>query len=168
MKLFVALFLIVLLQRGVELSIAKRNERSLKAYGGIEKGQSHYHLIVGLHIAFFVSLLLEVLFIGARPAPWYWIPLGFFLLAQIIRVWALTSLGVFWNTKIIVLPGADIVTKGPYKYVKHPNYLVVAVEILTLPLIFQTYLTAIVFTVLNAVLILGVRIPEEERALRGV
>ncbi|HET6872075.1 MAG TPA: isoprenylcysteine carboxylmethyltransferase family protein, partial [Sporolactobacillaceae bacterium] len=97
---------------------------------------------------------------------WECAPLIIFILCQVFRIWVLTSLGPFWNTKILVLPGAEVVVKGPYRYIKHPNYLVVALEILVLPLIFQAFLTAFVFTLLNACLLLGVRIPAEERALK--
>lgn len=152
-------------QRLVELAIAKSNEKSLKSRGAVEAGQEHYRWIVLLHVAFFLSFIVEVVVYDVRPADWYWLPLSLFVVAQILRVWALVSLGRFWNTKIIILPDANVVSRGPYRFLKHPNYLVVAVEIIALPLIFQAYVTAVVFTVLNAILILGVRIPAEEKAL---
>ncbi|MFP3360072.1 isoprenylcysteine carboxylmethyltransferase family protein, partial [Planococcus sp. SIMBA_143] len=87
------------------------------------------------------------------------IMLGIFVLAQFLRFWTIKSLGRFWNTKIIVLPDANVVKKGPYRYIKHPNYVIVALEIISLPLIFSSYITAIVFTLLNGILLLKVRIP---------
>ncbi|MGV3487477.1 MAG: isoprenylcysteine carboxyl methyltransferase family protein [Tuberibacillus sp.] len=165
MILFFILLIIVITQRIVELIIARRNEARLKQQGAYEVGGEHYKWIVLLHVLFFIMLIMEVSFFNKRPASWFWIPLALFLLAQWVRVWAIKSLGVYWNTKIIVLPGAEAVSNGPYRYVRHPNYLIVATEILTLPLIFQAYFTAVVFTFLNSIIILGVRIPDEEKAL---
>src|SRR5690606_20225813 len=96
----------------------------------------------------------------------WWVFLIVFAAAQILRVWALASLGRFWNTKILVLPGAKKVKKGPYRWLPHPNYIVVALEILSLPLIFGAWRTALVFTIANALLLLLVRIPAEEKALQ--
>jgi len=163
--LFFVLSAIVITQRIVELGVAKRNETRLRNQGAYEVGEEHYKWIVLLHTLFFTVLIMEVLLFNKKPASWFWVPLLFFLLAQGVRLWAMRSLGVFWNTKIIVLPGAEVVDKGPYRYVRHPNYLIVATEILTLPLIFQAYFTAVVFTLLNSIIILGVRIPDEEKAL---
>ena len=86
------------------------------------------------------------------------------MLTQLIRVWALTSLGRYWNTKIIVLPGAKMVNKGPYRFLKHPNYLVVTIEFIVIPLMFEAYFTAFFFSLLNGI-ILRIRIAAEERAL---
>jgi methyltransferase len=98
--------------------------------------------------------------------PAYWpMPLTLFLLVQPLRYWAILSLGENWNTRILVVPGAKPVRRGPYRYLKHPNYVVVVVEILTFPLIFGAWITALVFSALNAAL-LSVRIREEDRALR--
>jgi methyltransferase len=88
-----------------------------------------------------------------------------FVCAQLIRVWAISSLGTFWNTKIIVLPNVEVVRKGPYRFIKHPNYLVVSIELLVVPLMFGAYVTACLFTLLN-VIMLSIRIPAEEKALR--
>ncbi|MFC4618853.1 isoprenylcysteine carboxyl methyltransferase family protein [Camelliibacillus cellulosilyticus] len=165
MIFFIVLILFVACQRMVELVIAKRNERRLRAMGAYEIGGEHYKWIVLLHALFLFVLISEVLLFHKKPAPWFWIPFGVFLIAQVARVWAIMSLGLFWNTKIIILPGADVVARGPYRYVRHPNYLIVFLEILTLPLIFQAYFTAILFTLLNAVFIIGVRVPDEEKAL---
>lgn len=163
--LFTILIGIVILQRLVELVVARKNEKWMKAQGAYEAGASHYPFMIMLHTAFFISLITEVYFFERTLSP-FWVPLLIiFLLAQVARVWCLTSLGKFWNTKIIILPGAEVVQKGPYKLIRHPNYVIVCTELLVLPLIFQAYFTAIVFTLLN-ILILSVRIPAEERALR--
>ncbi|GAE37619.1 isoprenylcysteine carboxyl methyltransferase family protein [Halalkalibacter akibai] len=162
--LFIAL---VIIQRVIEVVIANRNAKWIKAQGGYEVGKAHYKYIVALHGVFFLSLLVEVSLVNKSFMLWSIIPLVFFLVAQVGRVWALSSLGRFWNTRIMVLPGAKVVAKGPYQYLRHPNYAIVITELACLPLIFQAYWTAIIFTVLNAV-ILTTRIKVEERALEEV
>jgi methyltransferase len=165
--LFYIIIAIVIIQRLVELIIAKRNEKWMRSRGAFEAGAVHYPIMVTMHIAFFISLLVEVL-VTNKPLSPLWIPLlSLFLIAQIARVWCLASLGTFWNTKIIILPGADVVKKGPYKFIRHPNYVIVATELLVLPLIFSAYFTAIVFSLLN-IWMLSVRIPVEEKALTEV
>ncbi|SDC57625.1 isoprenylcysteine carboxyl methyltransferase family protein [Shouchella lonarensis] len=155
---------LLIAQRLVEVLVAKRNERWLKAHGGIEIGARHYPFIVGLHALFFVSLIAEVRFTDVSWQAWTFIPLVILVGAQVIRIWALSSLGKFWNTKIIVLPGAKAVTKGPYRFIRHPNYVVVILEIACIPLLFQAYMTAITFSLANGV-ILYIRIRSEEQAL---
>lgn len=154
----------LLAERLLELGIARRNEQWMKARGGYEVGRSHYKWIVGVHVLFFLSLLVEVAVFGSHPASWWWLPFAVFVVAQVCRFWALFSLGPYWNTKIIVLPGAKVVQNGPYRFLRHPNYMIVATEILVIPLIFQAYGTALCFTILNMA-VMGVRIPAEERAL---
>ncbi len=157
----------ICLQRIIELRIAKANERCMKERGAIEFGKSHYPFIVLLHVCFLLSLLFEYNFKPSSLSP-LWISLFcIFVVLQIGRIWVIKSLGHFWNTKIIVLPNANLVKKGPYKWLPHPNYLVVALEIVIIPLIFQFYYTAIIFTILNLIMML-VRIPAEEEALRKV
>jgi methyltransferase len=164
MPVFYAFILLLITQRLAELIIARRNEQWMKQRGAREFGQTHYRLIVLLHSLFFVSYWIEVT-IGERMLSPAWpFLLTLFLLTQLVRVWALASLGKYWNTKIIVLPGASVVKKGPYRFMKHPNYLVVTMEFLIIPLLFQAYYTAILFTLLNLV-ILSIRIPAEEKAL---
>ncbi len=155
---------IVIFQRVVEIIIANRNAKWMINQGGYEVGREHYKYIVLLHTFFFLSLLLEVSVSRPSFTSWVIAPFVFFLLAQIGRVWALSSLGSFWNTRIMVLPGAKVIAKGPYRYMRHPNYVIVAMEILLLPLIFQAYWTAFIFSLLNA-LVLKVRIKVEEQAL---
>jgi len=136
----------------------------MKKQGGIEIGKHHYKYIVLVHVFFFLSLVIEYLLSPQGLSPFSIIILFFFLLTQFIRVWAIKSLGVQWNTKIIILPGRNMVTKGPYQYLKHPNYVVVILEILLIPLLFQAYYTALLFTLLNLI-VLSIRIPIEEKAL---
>jgi methyltransferase len=161
---FSILFSLIVVQRMIELWIAKKNERWMTEKGAYEVGRSHYKYIVILHVMFFVSLLIEVQTLQRDLANWWLIPFVFFLMAQLLRIWSIKSLGRYWNTRIIILPGANVVEKGPYRFMRHPNYVIVITEILTIPLIFQAYLTATLFTLLNA-LVLSIRISMEERAL---
>ncbi len=151
------------IQRLLELGLSRRNERRLRARGAVERGRGHYPLIVALHALWLLSTAIE----GgrrtdARPGRG---ALAAFLLAQPLRYWAITSLGEHWNTRILVVPGEKLVRRGPYRYIRHPNYLVVATEVMALPLIFGARRTAFIFSILNASL-LAIRIREEERALK--
>ncbi|MGI2328726.1 isoprenylcysteine carboxyl methyltransferase family protein [Planococcus sp. YIM B11945] len=166
MTFFYIVFCFVILQRLLEVLYAKSNERYMKAQGAIEAGASHYKWIVLLHVLFFISLLAEVLYLDGAKGPFWMVFFVAFVIAQILRVWALASLGRFWNTKILVLPGARKIASGPYRWLPHPNYIVVALEILTLPLVFGAWRTAVFFTIANALLLLLVRIPAEEKALQ--
>ncbi len=155
---------LVATQRLLELVLSRRNERRIRARGAVERGRGHYPLMVALHALWIASTLVEGILRGLEvPALWP-VPLALFLLAQALRYWAVFSLGESWNTRILVVPGAKLVRRGPYKYLDHPNYVVVVVEILAFPLIFGAWVTALVFTALNAAL-LYVRIREEDRAL---
>lgn len=155
---------LVAVQRLLELRLSRRHERILRARGAVERGREHYPLMVGLHVLWLLSTLVEGLLRGP-DLPTYWpIPLAFFLLAQLLRYWVIFTLGENWNTRVLVVPGTKLVRRGPYRYLNHPNYVVVAVEIATFPLIFGAWVTALVFSVLNAAL-LYVRIREENRAL---
>ena len=153
------------LQRLLELALSRRNERLLRASGAVERGQGHYPLIVAMHALWLLSTFVESALRGPE-LPVYWpAPLAAFLLVQPLRYWAILSLGENWNTRILVVPGAKLVRRGPYRHLNHPNYVVVVVEILTFPLIFGAWITALVFSILNAAL-LSVRIREENQALR--
>ena len=155
---------LVATQRLLELVLSRRNERRIRARGAVERGRGHYPLIVALHALWIASTLVEGILRGPEvPALWP-VPLALFLLAQALRYWAVFSLGESWNTRILVVPDAKLVRRGPYKYLDHPNYVVVVMEILAFPLIFGAWVTALVFTGLNAAL-LYVRIREEDRAL---
>ncbi len=164
MAILVLAAALVAVQRLFELVLARRNERRARTRGAVERGQRHYLLIVALHSLWLISTLIEGLLRGPELPAFWPVPLALFLLVQPLRYWAIFSLGERWNTKILVLPGEKPVRRGPYRYLDHPNYVVVVVEILTLPLIFGAWITALVFTVLNAA-ILSIRIREENRAL---
>lgn len=161
---FYIFIILIILQRLCELVVAKRNEKWMKTRGAIEFGQAHYRIIVFIHAMFFIILLLEVKAWQTELSPAWPLLLSVFILTQFLRIWSITSLGKYWNTKIIILSGAPIVEKGPYRFFKHPNYLVVALEFMIIPFMFQAYFTALLFTVLNGV-ILFVRIQAEEKAL---
>lgn len=167
MNLFYVLLLFVIMQRLVELFIATKNERWMKARGAIEVGKAHYKWFILLHSLFFVAIIVEyeykVLAYGEH-VPFYKLFFIIFLLAQIGRVWCMYSLGRFWNTKIIVLPKVALIKKGPYKYVKHPNYVIVFIELLCMPIMFGLYVSAILFPFFH-LLLLTIRVPEEEAAL---
>ena len=155
---------LVAIQRLLELRLSRRHERILRTRGAVERGREHYPLMVGLHVLWLLSTLVEGLLRGP-DIPVYWpVPLALFLLAQLLRYWAILSLGDYWNTRVLVVPGTRLVARGPYRYLRHPNYAVVIVEIATFPLIFGDWITALVFSILNAAL-LFVRIRTENRAL---
>ena len=155
----IALLAFVTLQRLVELPLAQANTKRLLAAGGHEVGARHYPLIVALHAAWLLTLWWVA---PGRPID---IPfLLLFLLIEAGRVWVLRTLGQRWTTRIIVVPGETLVASGPYRFVRHPNYLVVIGEIAVLPLVFGLWDVAIVFSLLNAV-ILTIRIRTENRAL---
>ncbi len=159
MTLGAILLLLVTLQRIGELWLSVRNTRRLLAQGAREYGRGHYPLVIAVHASW-----LGVLWWLAplRPIDGFW--LAVFVLLQIGRLWVLTTLGPRWTTRIIVLPDAPLVRRGPYRFVNHPNYVVVVGEIAVLPLVFGLWQAALVFTLLNAA-VLWVRIREESRAL---
>jgi methyltransferase len=152
------------LQRLLELFYSRRNERKLRARGAVERGRGHYPVMVAVHTLWLASTLVEGLQRGPDIPAWWPLPLAAFLLVQPLRYWAIFSLGTNWNTRVLVVPGGKLVRRGPYRYFPHPNYIVVAVEVLTFPLIFGAWITAIVFSLLNAAL-LYIRIKTENRAL---
>jgi methyltransferase len=154
------LLALVALQRLGELALARRNTRALLARGAFEIGAAHYPLIVLLHAAWLASTLWFLPY----PARINWPLLAVFVVLQGLRLWVLASLGPYWTTRIISLPGAPLVAGGPYRFVRHPNYLVVAGEILVLPLVFGEIWVAIVFSLANAALLFW-RIRQEETAL---
>lgn len=166
--LFYILISLVILQRIAELYISKKNEKWLRENGAIEYGQGHYKVIVMLHSLFFISLIAEYNISGrySELNIFNYLFLVFFILLQIMRVWVLNSLGKYWNTKIFRIHGSDLISAGPYKYFKHPNYIVVVCEIFTLPLIFNLYYTAVIFSVLNAI-VLFARISTENKILEN-
>ncbi|MBM7647935.1 methyltransferase [Bacillus ectoiniformans] len=163
--MFQLFFIILACQRLGELLYARRNERWMKARGAEEFGQSHYPFMVMMHLLFFVSLYAEVTVWGKELSPLWPVLLLLFAVLQALRVWIILSMGYFWNTKIIVLKGSNVVSKGPFRFLKHPNYFVVTLEFIVIPLLFQAYFTLILFSIFNQV-ILYIRKRSEEEALK--
>ena len=150
----------VAVQRLLELVHARGNDRWLRARGGIEWGAGHYPLFVVLQSAWIAAVFLAI----PSDAPIWWPALAAFAAAQLGRVWVLATLGPYWTTRIITLPEVPLVQGGPYRLVRHPNYLVVAVEVVTLPLSFGSLWLALAFGGAQIVL-LAFRIRIEDRAL---
>lgn len=162
---YLALVAGVGVQRLVELRRAKENVRWALEHGGREVGKGHYPVMVALHTAFLVSCGAEVVFLHRTfPGALGWLALVGVLLAQALRQWAMETLGPRWTTRIVVVPGLPPVTGGPYRFLRHPNYLAVALELALLPLVQDAWITAVVFSLANGAL-LAVRIRSEERAL---
>jgi methyltransferase len=152
-------------ERLFELWLSRRNARLAFAQGAREVGRRHFAVMAAVHTAFLFSCLGEVLLLGrAFPGTLGWVALGAALLAQALRYWAIATLGPRWNVRVIVLPGAPPVTAGPYRFVRHPNYVAVAIELLAVPLAHGAWITALVFSAANVAL-LAVRIRVEEAAL---
>ncbi|MEO8886448.1 MAG: isoprenylcysteine carboxylmethyltransferase family protein [Mucilaginibacter sp.] len=150
----------LILQRLSELYISSRNEKWLLSKGAVQYGQSHYPFMVAMHTLFIIAIIVEYIWGGHNEFSMVFLIL--FLLVLSFKFWALSSLGKFWNTKIYRVPGVYPVKKGPYKIFKHPNYGEVVCEIAIIPLVFNLYYTAIIFSMLN-VAMLTVRIREENK-----
>ena len=166
--LYTVLVALVALGRLVELRIAARNRGRLLARGGVEVAPGHYPWMVGLHTAFLISGPLEVWLLGRPFVPLLAGSMLFLLIvAAALRWWVISTLDGRWTTRIVVLPGVPPVTGGPYRFLRHPNYLAVILEIASLPLIHTAWLTALVFSLANAWL-LRVRIRAEEAGLSRV
>ena len=160
---FILFISFIILLRIGELILSRRNQIWLLQNGAIEYGQKHYPYIVALHILFIVSLIIE--YSTTQTASFSLFFLVIYFLFLVFKVWVITSLGKFWNTKIYHIPGFPLIKNGVYKYIKHPNYLIVIAEIAIIPLVFHLYYSAIAFTVLNAIM-LSVRIKEENKVLK--
>jgi len=161
MTLTIAILALVTLQRLGELFLSKRNTRRLLERGAHEVAPGHYPLIVAVHVLWLAALWW---FAPGRPIDGFW--LAVFVLLQIARIWVIATLGKRWTTRIIILPDAPLVARGPYRWVNHPNYLVVISEIAVLPLVWGLWPVALLFSALNAA-VLSIRIREENRALRS-
>lgn len=160
MSIWYLLVALIVLQRLIELAIARINTKRLLAEGAVEHGANHYPLIVLLHTAWLVSL---VVFVPA-DAVLHPVLLAVFVLLQLGRIWVLSSLGRYWTTRVITVPGRPLVKRGPFRLVRHPNYLIVQAELMVVPLIAGVWELAIVFGIANA-LMLAWRIRVEEQAL---
>lgn len=162
---FTLLVGVVAVERLVELVVAKRNLAWSRAHGGVEFGSGHYPAMVTLHTGFLVGCLAEVYLLNRPFLPVLgWSMLAIVVAAQLLRWWCITTLGTQWNTRVVVVPGAPRVTGGPYRFFSHPNYVAVIAEGFALPLVHTAWITAVVFTVLNGVL-LNRRIAVENSAL---
>ena len=154
---------LVLLQRAVELVRARRNTVRLRQMGGVEADAEGYPYFVLLHAGWLLSLALFV----PAVAPPVWPLLGFFVLLQLGRLWVISTLGYYWTTRIVTVPGTPLVQTGPFRWLRHPNYLLVITEIAVLPLAFGAVWIAVLFSALNLVLIRRrVRIEESVLAPR--
>jgi methyltransferase len=156
-------------ERIAELMVSTRNARWSFARGGVEYGRRHFGPMVALHTGLLLACLAEVWFAGRPFIPWLgWPMLALVLASQALRWWCIASLGPRWNTRVIIVRDLPLVARGPYRVFTHPNYIAVVVEGFALPLVHTAWVTALAFTVLNAILLLGFRIPCENRALASV
>jgi methyltransferase len=158
---------LMILQRIWELRLAKRHEKALRARGAVEAGAPHYPQIVALHVLWFIGICAEIFFLSRQINPFWPALLLIALLAQVLRYWTIRTLGERWTTRVLVVPGAKAVTGGPFKLVRHPNYVAVMFELFFFPLIFGAYVTAITVSIINAFL-LRKRIVVEEKALKEI
>lgn len=156
---------VVMVQRLTELRRARRNATWAQTRGAIEHGARHYPAFFVLHVGWIAGWIAEAWLRGPSLSP-EWMAWGaVFLTAQLLRYWAIFTLGPRWNTRILVLPGLEPIARGPYRWLRHPNYVAVALELCAVPMVFGAWITALVASGLNAALLLAVRIPAEERAL---
>ncbi|MBT2416359.1 hypothetical protein J7F01_18635 [Streptomyces sp. ISL-22] len=165
MPWYTLLVLAVAAERVTELAVARRNAAWTLARAGVEHGRGHYPVMVVLHTGLLACCLLEPVLVDRPFVPALgWPMLALAAGAQALRWWCITTLGPYWNTRVIVVPGARLVGAGPYRFLRHPNYLAVVVEIAALPLVHSAWLTATVFSAANAVL-LTIRVRCENAAL---
>lgn len=167
MSWFVVLLGLVAVERLAEIVVSRRNTAWSLARGGEEHGAGHYPVMVALHSMLLVGAATEVL-VAARPfvPALGWPMLGLVVAAQVLRWWCIRTLGRRWSTRVVVVPGLPLVDTGPYRVLRHPNYLAVVVEGIALPLVHSAWVTAALFTALNLAL-LRVRVRVEETALTG-
>jgi methyltransferase len=159
---FILFICFLIAQRLFELYVSSRNAKWLLQNGAVEYGKEHYPFIVALHTLFIISLIAEYIWRGSDTVNYYLLALFFILIA--IKAVVISTLGHYWNTRIYKVPGSRPVATGIYKYVKHPNYIIVICEIAIIPLTFHLYYTAVFFTLLNAIM-LTVRIGKENEVL---
>jgi methyltransferase len=164
-EFFTLLLLLFVSERLVELRSAKRNFRKLLACGGREFGAAHYPIIVAMHSTFFASLVIEFVMRNAPLVSVFYFPLILLVAAQVLRFWVLHTMKDRWTTRVIVIHGEKLVRSGPFRFIPHPNYVAVTLEIFAFPLIFGLFTTCIIFSILNAIVLLSIRIPSERAAL---
>lgn len=165
MTIFLIFFTVLIIQRLLELNLARLNEKKARLRGAIEYDKKGYYVIVFFHVLFLISLTIEKIFFTADPNTLWPVFLSAFLLAQVLRYWSIAALGESWNTKVLVIPGNKRVNTGPYKFLTHPNYISVSIELAAIPLMFSCFITAFVFTCVNF-LLLARRIKIEEMAIK--
>jgi len=158
---FITFILLLIILRLTELYISSRNEKWLLSQGAVEYGRAHYPFVVALHTCFIISLVAEYFFNGSPHLISYFF-LVLVILVLLFKWWLMSSLGKYWNTRIYRIPGSVAVKKGPYKFIRHPNYVDVVCEIAMIPFVFHLYYTAVIFSVLNAIMLM-VRIKEENK-----
>lgn len=164
-RLYLAFLVLLAAERGFELWLSRKNARTALASGAVERGRGHYPAMVMLHALFLIACAAEVVWLHRTPLGWLSaLALAVAVAAQGLRYWAVATLKGRWTTRVIVWPDSPVITSGPYRWVRHPNYLAVALELLAVPLVGGAYVTAVVFSAAN-VWLLSVRIPLEERAL---
>jgi methyltransferase len=152
-------------ERLVELVVSRRNANWSIANGGREFGRGHYPVMVTMHTLLLVACIAEVALLHQPFVPWLgWPMIGVVALSTVLRWWCVAVLGKHWNPRLIVIPEAPLVHRGPYRFLHHPNYAAVTAEVAALPLVHSAWLTAIVFSIANA-LVLNVRIRAENAAL---
>jgi methyltransferase len=161
---FLAYLAILAGQRAFELAISARHARAIRARGGVPARDPAYSGIVVLHSLYPVALAAEIFALGARPPSWWPLPLALLVAAQALRYAAMRALGDRWNVRVWVVPGEPPVAHGIYRVLRHPNYVAVAIEFVAAPLVFGAWRTALVASVVNA-LLLATRIRDEDRAL---
>lgn len=162
---YLAVLAAVAAERGFEMMISRRHAAHAFARGGIELGQRHFILMKVLHVSFLLGCAAEVIWLQRPFIPALGAAMaGLIVLSEALRYWAIVTLGARWNIRVIVVPGEPVITSGPYRYLRHPNYVAVIIEGLAIPLLHTAWITASVFTALNA-LLLAVRISCEEQAL---
>lgn len=160
---FILFISLVIVLRLAELLLARRNENRVRKLGAVEYGRGHYPVMVSMHLLFLVACIAEY---SVRPAaPLQPVFFTLFIISTVLKICVILSLGDYWNTRILRIPGMQLVNTGIYRYVKHPNYILVVAEIALIPLCFKLYATAIVFSILNGCM-LYVRITEENKALK--
>lgn len=160
------LAVVIIIQRLSELYIARRNRMWGLRLGAQEFGVKHYPLFFLLHSGWLIGWIVESSWRGGMVSKFWYCWFTLFIIGQGLRYWCMLSLGRRWNTRILVIPGDEYIRKGPYAFFSHPNYVAVSIELASVPLIFGDVITATIVTLLNGVLILCIRLPEERRGLQ--
>jgi methyltransferase len=164
--LYLLLLLVVAVERAVEVTLSSRNRRWSLARGGVEYGRAHYPWMVAVHALLLISCAVEVAVLGRPFIPAFGLSmLAVVFATMILRYWAIATLGRRWNTRVIVISGLPLVAGGPYRFLRHPNYVAVMVEVAALPLVHCAWWTALLFSLADAV-VLGRRIAVENAALQ--